>query len=208
MSIGGMFGMKAFEYGLQQLNNYQNSAIDYDINRRLMHKQQAANQALRRTAYQDTMYSMEQAGLNPILAYRQGGQSASIGLNSARAASSPPGGSPFGSIAQAVNTAKELKYVDEKKQAEINLIKQQTRRERTQGTLNNAHFTYQLKKNEEQRMINDLLEAKLPSAMLQADFKANSPSLNKWRALWDLLGGGNSANQMWQIPLRRIPLKR
>lgn len=47
----------------------------------LMKYQYRLNRKLRRRGYQDTMFSMREAGLNPILAYRTGVTGANVGLS-------------------------------------------------------------------------------------------------------------------------------
>lgn len=77
----GAIGSALINAGSTTANNH----LDYSQNRKLMKYQNEMNIENRRNAYQDTVYSMRQAGINPLYSVTGGTpQTATVGLNSAK----------------------------------------------------------------------------------------------------------------------------
>jgi hypothetical protein len=178
-SIGAMFGMKAFEYGLQQLNNYQNSALGYYYDRKLMSKEADYNRTFRQTAYQDTMNSMRDAGLNPILAYQQGAGQANVGSHSAKVGFGSPGGSSYGDIANSLTTLRKQPHEKEKIIAELDNLRKDTARKQAEKRLLDNQNDKVMKEIERIEWENRVLPLNYASAVEARQMDAFRYSLEK-----------------------------
>lgn len=149
------------------------SDIQYQNARGLMSKQQSWQEYMSGTAYQRAMRDMGAAGLNPILAYSQGG------------ASTPSGGGPSASgpdLVGALSTAKQLELADKQKEkmdAEIAVAKEQQGVLRTEGAKNLATADSISQGTAESRARTLKLGAELPKvdeerAKLRAETRSSS----------------------------------
>lgn len=154
--IGGAASLGGGILGNSQ--NAANSAKANAITERTAYDQMNFQRAMSNTAYQRSKYDLEQAGMNPMLAYMNGG------------ASTPSGASATGQAAhaenvvgQAVSSAletrrlqKELKAVDS--QAALNDAQAQTQAAQTK--LNEANATVAMKNAKALDTVQPTLEAK------------------------------------------------
>lgn len=161
--------------------NYAGARMANDANKKLAREQMAFQrdssreqmafqERMSNTSYQRAMNDMRQAGLNPILAYNQGG------------ASSPPGAQSQGASAQMQNTlsgavssaldARRARYEIENMKAQNKLIDAQKEQAISQHFVNNVTANLGL---DNQRLI----QANTAKAVAEAD-KVKSDMLRTW----------------------------
>lgn len=170
MSAGAMMGASAFDKGLDQMNNYQNAWYGYRLSRQS-----------RRHAYQDTVHDMRKAGINPIFAINKGANTTgSFGA----------GGGGGGSTAAAM-------VADKRARAEIKLLNEQTEGKRITNRIDSlresiTEFEKDMASNA--RDVSDgetkLFLTELPGLFKGSKFKGSSDFLQKWKAFWQMTGGG------------------
>lgn len=170
---------------------------------------------IRANQYQTAMNDMRRSGLNPLLAYSQGGAGAANvtgGAASVASAGAPSGSqavmqNPIEGMLQGVNTANAYKKIKE----EINLIEEQSAATDAQKNRDNSQSGVNMATEDLTRAMKRKVEAEANSAELQAEadkklktqierdsnYELKNPELMKLRkwlgAIGSILGGGNSA---------------
>ena len=119
MPIGQIAGS-----AISAIGNYASAKATNRSNQRIANNQMAFQDRMSSTAYQRATQDMRKAGLNPILAYQQGG------------ASTPQGASfeAQNELAPAISSALEVR----RQNADIKAIKEQILTQKSQQSLNNA----------------------------------------------------------------------
>lgn len=165
--IGEIIG-SVIQGAFQRDANQQNIKAASDANA----KQEAFQERMSSTAYQRARKDMEAAGLNPALAYQQGG------------ASSPAGSSQFGQVeseaeglAQTISTAKNTAKLNEERDANIKLLEEKGKTEKnTQIQLQKqSELTADLAKKAQLEA--RLLEINQNSALSKSQFESNQYKL-------------------------------
>lgn len=130
--LGALIGGVASAYGVKQTNA---------ANERISQKQMDFQERMSNTAYQRSMNDMRKAGLNPMLAYSQGGASSPQGASYQSQDSATAGISTalqLRSAKEQINTQKSQQLLNQtnagKAAAESELIKSQIPRSRVKNT--------------------------------------------------------------------------
>lgn len=167
-------------------------------NSALSQRQMDFQERMRGTQYQAAMADMRQAGLNPILAYRQGGAGTPSGSSATMTNSAAAGMDAFN---RTTNTSLAMKTTAK----QLELLSAQARKETNLGTLANAQVAEKTKTNMLLDMEKKVREANLGYEINAAKTRSNAEKLTAFRQYMELMGfGGNSAKQFITVPLRRF----
>lgn len=160
ISAGGLMAASAvgaLVSGASQFgSSYFNSARTYKQNAALMGLQYLYQRQLNKHAYQDTTYSMRQAGINPMLAINNGASSGSVGLNST---ANPSNSSVDMDLLGAISTAKQLKNDTQRVDNETSMNKQNIAKSKDEQALINEQKQSTILQNEYQATQNKYADA-------------------------------------------------
>lgn len=192
-SIAAMAGSKALDIG----SNYIGAKLSSNIQR-----------DMRKTSYQDTMESMKNAGLNPILAYTNGA------VNTPSVTSMGMTGGSASSAREAESSAKLKKEQGYKEwtQAEVNRMQQQYIQQqqdqssaqveliKRQQAIAEQTIKLEAEKANSAAMVNAITQSALKAEVHKGNIRSDSPNLQKFEIIMDalgrILGAGNSAKSL------------
>lgn len=149
---------------------------------------------MRATAYQTAMADMRKAGLNPILAYQQGGAPMAMG-----------GRMEYPNVAAAGFSAGQVAQGIKKLRAETLTEAERARRERKQGDLFGAQSHVAAQQQWILRLQRRMLEAQIPTAkQMEAWTKTETGQWwNRWKFTRDrALGAGGPSS--WIPPIKGL----
>lgn len=205
-------GESALAYKGQKDANESNERIAQEnraFQERMVDQAQEFEKKMSNTAYQRAMADMKKAGLNPILAYKQGGASTPIGKTApgSTAVMQNPFGGMQGSVMQGISTASSI--MSQRQQRE-NLKSQLENdiayRELTWAQRQVAYETAQ-KINEEIELVEANtagVEAENVSREIVADFFGS----NEWAKIAQSIPGGSVAANAIKAILQRVLMRK
>lgn len=122
--VSGMIGSALGKFGLPLVGGLlgnKGQADANEANAALAQRQMDFQERMRNTSYQSAMEDMRKAGLNPILAYKQGGAAVPGGASAVMNNELSPAVSAFDSMANSAVSRKSLAKGMHKMQSEIDL---------------------------------------------------------------------------------------
>lgn len=152
-------------------------------NLRIAHEQMAFQERMSGSAYQRAMHDMSQAGLNPILAYSQGGASTPAGATAQMQNAVTPSLNSAKETAIAMATLQNLKEQNKKLRMDTTLSDAQAHAAAAQANLNNAAAVGQDYDNQKRSVEAGVYSSKfgLPVLLAEKLFKVLKPSVTMFR---------------------------
>jgi hypothetical protein len=209
-AVGGAAGNLGTAY-----LNYRATKRTNEANAQIAKDQMAFQERMSNTAYQRSMKDMKKAGLNPMLAYAQGGASSPAG---ASATMQTPDFSPIGAAVSSALDARRLKKEIKAVDSTVKLNEASEKRQTADANLANTTA-------KEVETKNKVLEAQLPAIKSQSKLNKEKADIdqkylnydefnrrlrglmdtvNSGKDLFNPLGGGKqkySPNNRKKIPL-------
>lgn len=194
MSVWGAIGQGVASMVGPALSYFGQKSAN-DSNESIARSQMDFQERMSNTAYQRSMDDMRAAGLNPVLAYKQGGASSPAGASIA-VQNAMKGFENLGA------SAAQLRETNER----VKAIRDQAYQSRAQGNLATKNEQSVSLDNERKQVENKLLKVYAKGELKRLQFKADADFMNKYRGFMDLLQPNHSARSLGTavtIPLRR-----
>lgn len=148
-----------------------------DTNEAIAKKNRQFQERMSNTAYQRASADMQAAGLNPMLAYSQGGASTPTGSSTTVQAEDAMGKSlteAVGSALEARRLKKEIDAVDS--QSKLNTAAEMTQKSQEQLNKTNATLASEAVKTKE--LENDILKAQMPAIKAKTNLEAEKTKID------------------------------
>ncbi|QXP08351.1 MAG: DNA pilot protein [Arizlama microvirus] len=154
-----------------------------EFNREEAQKNREFQQFMSSSAYQRSMADMKAAGLNPMLAFSQGGASTPSGSTASVSLDAPtPGDMLSQGLSKGVSTAVELSRLAkdrEQQDAQIMANKAAWAKDLSQSELNDASASSVYERNKTIALDNELLKAQLPAGKVRAEVDKAHADIDK-----------------------------
>lgn len=160
-AVGSFFAGKESKKGQEKANK---------MNLKIAREQMGFQERMSSTAYQRAMADMESAGLNPILAYSQGGASTPSGSSATMQNESSPGVSSALDAARMIAEVANLREVNKNLKAQNEQIYTQSRLNEMQSLAANYRAMLDANSAKNVEVQNKLLQAQVPHAENRASF--------------------------------------